>query len=116
MSHLRYGFMFAAVVAGLLAGCHSEPKLPEPTIPRPPAPEFAKLKNCFACHEADKHSGPSYAEIASVFRKNPNAIDVMSNRILNGSSDDFGGGKMPPQKYKITPDEARYLATWVLQH
>ncbi|MCB1937749.1 MAG: c-type cytochrome [Rhodocyclaceae bacterium] len=82
--------------------------------------ELAKNKGCLACHQLQKAVvGPAYKDVAAKYAGQADAVDKLSNSILKGST---GVWKMPmpmmpPQGAptgKVTPEEAKQLAEWVL--
>lgn len=109
-----FGLLFCASLAacGEQAGNSNPPKA---TIPLPPAPAFAQMKNCVACHTANaKTVGPSWVSIAEKYKGDKDASAKLSEKILKGGSGSFGAVVMPAQGANLTPDEAKYLAEWVL--
>ena len=77
------------------------------------AEALAKSKNCFACHAVDKKVvGPSYKDVAAKFADDPGAVDMLADRIKNGSSGVWGAVPMPPNN--VTDEEAKQLAEWVM--
>lgn len=74
---------------------------------------LAKAKGCTACHAVDKKLvGPAYKDVAKKYKGDAKASDTMVNSILKGSQGKFGPVPMPPNK--VTDDEAKKLAAWVL--
>ena len=75
--------------------------------------ELAKAKNCMACHSVDKKVvGPAYKDVAAKFADDPGAVDMLADRIKNGSTGVWGSVPMPPNN--VTDDEAKELAEWVM--
>lgn len=81
-----------------------------------PAPfTLAQQKNCVVCHSiTSKMVGPSWISVSERYRNDKNAVSTLTTRILNGGSGTFGAVVMPPQTSNLTPEEAKYLAQWVL--
>lgn len=74
---------------------------------------LAKAKGCTACHSVKtKLVGPAYAEVAKKYKADKEAPGKLAASILKGSSGKFGPVPMPPNK--VTEDEAKKLAEWVL--
>jgi cytochrome c len=74
---------------------------------------MAKAKGCTACHAVDKKLvGPAYKEVAKKHKGDAKAKDSMVTSILKGSQGKYGPVPMPPNK--VTEDEAKKLAAWVL--
>jgi cytochrome c len=76
---------------------------------------LAQQKNCMACHAAaTRVVGPSYKEVAAKYATQDDAVNVLAERILKGSTGQWGYVPMPPNA-NVTPDEAKALTTWILQ-
>jgi len=90
-----------ALVAGTFAGSvHADEAL-------------AKEKACTACHAVGKKLvGPDYAEVAKKYKGDKGAPDKLVQSIVKGSQGQYGPIPMPPNK--VTEDEARRLAAWIL--
>lgn len=74
---------------------------------------MAKAKGCTACHAIDKKLvGPAYKEVAKKYKGDPKGAETMVGSILKGSQGKYGPVPMPPNK--VTEDEAKKLAAWVL--
>ena len=75
--------------------------------------DFAKSKGCTACHDvAKKLIGPPYAEVAKKYKAQADAQATLVGSILKGSTGKWGAIPMPPNK--VTDEEAKKLAAWVL--
>ncbi|QNB06719.1 c-type cytochrome [Herbaspirillum frisingense] len=78
------------------------------------SPELAKSKNCMSCHApATKLVGPSFKDIASKYRKDPNAPAQLAQKIQNGSQGIWGSIPMPPNS-QLTAEDAMTLSRWIL--
>lgn len=76
---------------------------------------LAQQKNCMACHAAaTRVVGPSYKEVAAKYATQKDAVNVLAERILKGSTGQWGYAPMPPNA-NVTLDEAKALTTWILQ-
>lgn len=74
---------------------------------------LAKSKGCTACHDAKKKLvGPAYADVSKKHKGDAGAQATMVNSIVKGSSGKYGPVPMPPNK--VTEDEAKKLAAWIL--
>jgi cytochrome c len=74
---------------------------------------LAKAKGCTACHDVKKKLvGPAYADVAKKYKGDANGQATMVGSILKGSQGKYGPIPMPPNK--VTEDEAKKLAAWVL--
>lgn len=74
---------------------------------------LAKAKGCTACHDAKKKLiGPAYSEVAKKHKGDAAAPAKMAESIVKGSTGKWGPVPMPANK--VTDDEAKKLAAWVL--
>ena len=74
---------------------------------------LAKAKGCTACHDVKKKLvGPAYSEVAKKYKGDAKGQETMVTSILKGSQGKWGPIPMPPNK--VTDDEAKKLAAWVL--
>jgi cytochrome c551/c552 len=75
--------------------------------------DLARQKNCLACHAVDQRLlGPSYQDVAARYRGQPEAVDKLTAKVLQGGAGAWGTMPMPPNR--VTPAEARQLVLWVL--
>ena len=96
-----YKLVFATVIALAAAG----PVMADEAL--------AKAKGCTACHDLKKKLvGPAYADVAKKYAGDAKGQETMVNSILKGSQGKYGPVPMPPNK--VTDDEAKKLAAWVL--
>lgn len=78
------------------------------------SPELARSKICMGCHAVDrKLIGPSFKDVAARYAGQPDASARMAEKIVKGSAGAWGAVPMPANP-KISADEARQLAAWVL--
>lgn len=97
--------MKAAVLAASLALLAAAPASADEAL--------AKAKGCTACHAVKtKLVGPAYAEVAKKYKPDKEAPGKLVTSIIKGSSGKFGPIPMPPNK--VTEEEAKKLAAWVL--
>jgi len=74
---------------------------------------LAKGKGCTACHDVKKKVvGPAYADVSKKYKGVAGAQDTMVTSILKGSTGKYGPIPMPPNK--VTDEEAKKLAAWIL--
>ena len=74
---------------------------------------LAKAKGCTSCHDVKKKLvGPAYADVAKKYKGDKAGQATMVGSILKGSQNKYGPVPMPPNK--VTEDEAKKLAAWVL--
>lgn len=97
--------MKAAALAASLALLGATPAIADEAL--------AKAKGCTACHAVKtKLVGPAYADVAKKYKSDKEAPDKLVTSIIKGSSGKFGPVPMPPNK--VTEEEAKKLAAWVL--
>jgi cytochrome c len=74
---------------------------------------MAKAKGCTACHGIDKKViGPAYKDVAKKYKGEKDASAKLEASILKGSTGKWGPIPMPANK--VSADEAKKLAAWVL--
>ena len=74
---------------------------------------MAKAKGCTACHDVKKKLvGPPYADVAKKYKADKAGPATMVGSILKGSQGKYGPVPMPPNK--VTEEEAKKLAAWIL--
>jgi cytochrome c551/c552 len=75
--------------------------------------DLARQKNCLACHAVDKKlMGPAYKDVAAKYDGQPDAVDILTAKVIQGGSGVWGHAAMPANR--VTPAEARQLVQWVL--
>lgn len=84
------------------------------TMPARAQIELARQRVCLGCHDVEaRRVGPPLRAIAARYAGQPDAVARLSRAMTAGSVDVWGPIPMPPNP-KVTPDEARRLATWIL--
>jgi cytochrome c len=74
---------------------------------------LAKAKGCTACHDVGKKVvGPGYNDVAKKYKAAADGQATMVNSILKGSQGKWGPIPMPANK--VTEEEAKKLAAWIL--
>lgn len=77
------------------------------------AQALAASKSCLACHALDKKlMGPSFKDVAKKYAGVAGADTKLAEKIIKGGGGVWGAIPMPPNK--VTPEEAKTLAQWVL--
>jgi cytochrome c551/c552 len=75
--------------------------------------DLARQKNCLACHAIDKKlMGPAYRDVAAKYDGQPDAVDILTAKVMQGGSGVWGQAAMPANR--VTPADARQLVQWVL--
>jgi cytochrome c len=76
--------------------------------------ELAQKRICLGCHAvAEKRVGPAFKDIATRYAGQKDAATRLAEKIIKGGGGAWGAVPMPANP-KVTPDEARQLANWVL--
>jgi len=71
---------------------------------------------CMSCHAVDhKVIGPSYADIASKYKSDPEAVAKLMRKVKEGGGGVWGAAKMPPHP-KLSDDDLKTMVTWILAH
>jgi cytochrome c len=69
---------------------------------------------CKTCHkESETSIGPAYAEVATKYRRNPDATTYLLNKIKNGGSGVWGEVAMPANP-DLSDDDARRIIGYIL--
>jgi len=77
-------------------------------------PELAQSKICLGCHGlAEKKVGPAFKDVAARYAGQKDAAAKLAEKIVKGGGGAWGPVPMPANP-KVTPDEAKQLASWVL--
>lgn len=70
--------------------------------------------DCKGCHkEAEPSIGPAYMAVSEKYRKNPEAVPHLINKILKGGSGVWGETSMPGHP-NLPGNDARQIVTWIL--
>lgn len=82
--------------------------------PAAASPELAQSRICMGCHGvAEKKIGPAFKDVAARYAGQKDAAAKLADKIVKGGSGSWGVVPMPANP-KVTADEARQLAAWVL--
>ena len=77
-------------------------------------PELAKQKLCMGCHAVDhKQVGPAFKDVAARYAGQKDAAARLADKIVHGGAGAWGPVPMPANP-RVSPEEARQLANWVL--
>ena len=77
-------------------------------------PELARSRLCLGCHAIDrKLVGPAFRDVAARYAGRADIVPKLADKILRGGKDVWGPVPMPANP-KLSVDEARLLAAWVL--
>jgi cytochrome c len=73
--------------------------------------------DCRSCHsEKEKGIGPAFAQIATRYKKNPKTIEILIDKIRNGSAGSWNMETAMPAHPTISPANARTIANYILNH
>ena len=76
----------------------------------------AELHSCAECHNATiKVLGPSFKEIATKYKDDKTAMEVLSAKVRKGGVGVWGQIAMPPSA-TIKDDELKLVLSWILSH
>lgn len=79
-----------------------------------PGLALMKATNCFNCHAVNTRVlGPPFAEVASRYRNDPATVEMLAERVSNGSSGVWGEVEMLPHP-EFTAAEVEQMVHWVL--
>ncbi len=81
-------------------------------------PGLSLIKNsgCFNCHAAkNKLIGPSFDLIAKQYPYNPGTIEMLTRKVINGSSGVWGDTPMPANP-TLKTEQARQIISWTLKN
>lgn len=76
---------------------------------------IAKQNACLGCHAVQKKVvGPSFQDIAKRYANNPDATEMLKNKILKGGSGSWGVVPMPANA-RLNDKELSLLLAWILR-
>ncbi|MCL2591318.1 MAG: c-type cytochrome [Betaproteobacteria bacterium] len=77
---------------------------------------LANAKGCMACHQIDaKKIGPPFRTVAKQYQGQKDALEKLSNKVLDGGSGVWGQVAMPANRtLGVTKADATKLVAWVL--
>ncbi|HEX6227434.1 MAG TPA: ThuA domain-containing protein [Chryseolinea sp.] len=93
----------------------ARPKLLQ--TPEPIPSGYAKIlsSDCKACHTIDKKSvGPTYTEISERYKKQADATDVLSKKIIAGGGGNWGTEHVMSAHPQLSLDEAKDMVRFIL--
>ena len=78
-----------------------------------PGEDLVKKSGCVACHANDKKLvGPAYNEVAKKYKGDAGAAAKIAEKVIKGGQGVWGPIPMPPNK--VTEDEAKKMAAYIL--
>lgn len=70
--------------------------------------------DCYNCHKVDeKLVGPPYKEVAGKYATDPQAIDMLANKIMTGGSGVWGDTAMTPHP-TVTQEDAVKIVKYIM--
>lgn len=123
MKRLFLAFALASIVAcsksdnsGNKDVLKEEPEV-APKVVTDPIAEGKSLvegADCLGCHNLDERMiGPPYKEVAAKYENTPENVELLAERIINGSSGIWGDVPMPAHK-GMSKDNAKFMAQYIL--
>ncbi|MGV4412897.1 c-type cytochrome [Chryseobacterium sp. T1] len=110
----------------LLASCDKkvEPvESPSPTEVQEPEVKLTPLEegkslvegaDCLACHKINETMiGPAYQDVAAKYENTPENVDMLADKIINGTSGVWGSVPMAPHS-GLSKENAKLMAAYVL--
>lgn len=78
---------------------------------------IVKKARCVACHAVDqKRVGPAYKEVAAKYKGQADAVAVLSAKVRNGGTGNWGQIPMPPHGAdKISDADLKAAIEWILK-
>lgn len=78
---------------------------------------IVKKARCVACHAVDqKRVGPAYKEVAAKYKGQADAVAVLSAKVRNGGTGNWGQIPMPPNGAdKISDADLKAAIEWILK-
>ncbi|MCD9854778.1 cytochrome C [Epilithonimonas sp. JDS] len=93
-----------------------EEEVPAPKMVADPIAEGKSLiegSDCLGCHKLDeKMIGPSYKEVAEKYENTPENVEMLSEKIIKGSSGVWGDVPMPAHGF--SKENAKFMAQYIL--
>lgn len=81
-----------------------------------PGLSLIKISDCFNCHAAkNKLIGPSFEQIAKRYPYSPTSIEMLTKKMIDGSSGVWGETPMPPHP-DLNTEQAKQIIDWVLNY
>ena len=94
----------------------AKPSPPPVGVTVPDVKVLLNANGCLGCHGIQqKIVGPSYAEVASKYRGDAEAVGKLEASIRNGGTGKWGQIPMPPFM-QLKPEELQALIEFVLKH
>jgi cytochrome c551/c552 len=76
---------------------------------------LATKYTCITCHQPEQRLiGPAYRDVAVRYKDDPEAVAKLVAQMENGGTGKWGAVSMLPFKGRVTPDEMKTLAHWIM--
>ncbi len=77
--------------------------------------KLALANGCLNCHAPDKRKvGPSFKAIASHYKDDPGAANLLIKKVKNGGAGVWGQIPMPPNGSQVSDAAIQTLVQWIL--
>ena len=71
---------------------------------------------CFSCHAAKaKVIGPSFEQVATRYKNVSGAVELLTEKIIGGSTGNWSDLKMPPHP-DLKVEDVKQIVTWILKN
>ena len=71
---------------------------------------------CFNCHAGrEKLIGPSFEQVAARYKNDRTAVDLLTKKIIDGSTGTWSDNKMPPHP-ELEEQDIKEMVTWILKN
>lgn len=95
----------------------SPTEVQEPEVKLTPLEEGKSLvegADCLACHKINETMiGPAYQDVAAKYENTPENVDMLADKIINGTSGVWGSVPMAPHS-GLSKENAKLMAAYVL--
>jgi cytochrome c len=78
---------------------------------------LATQSGCMACHQIDaKVVGPGYKEVAAKYKGQEGAVDLLTQKVIEGGVGNWGQVPMPPKggRADVSDEDIRKVVEWIL--
>jgi len=102
--------MFVGLLLALISGPSTDAEISG----APNALQLAQQLDCFSCHAIDHDVvGPAWLKIAQTYNGQPEAVTILSFKVLNGGVGHWGSVPMPAHP-KLSQADATEIVNWIL--
>jgi cytochrome c len=106
--------VFALAILPVVARTGVAASAEKPSSQESPGEKLIKANDCASCHAVDvRVVGPAYRDVANKYRRQPNAVQKLSQKIKQGGYGDWGQVPMKPHP-ALTNAQLRQMVMWIL--